>query len=63
MSPALMLPISTSACQAVRPAQGRVAPSSKVRPAGSFTTPSSAITVSSVSMPSIAPPMAEAIAA
>jgi len=35
MSPALMLPISTSACQAVRSAQGRVAPllESEGRPA------------------------------
>ena len=32
-------------------------------PAGSFTTPSSSSTASSVSMPSIAPPIAEACAA
>ena len=34
MSPALMLPISTSACQAVTPAQGSVAPSSKLEAGG-----------------------------
>src|SRR6202521_5941388 len=56
--PAMTLPCSTMACQAVTPAQGNVAPSSSDRGAGIFTTPSSSSTTYSASMPSMLPPSA-----
>src|ERR1700681_1093743 len=56
--PAISLPCSTSACHAVTPAQGSVAPSSSERCAGAFTTPSSSNTTNSASIPSMLPPSA-----
>ena len=58
VSPALSLACSIMACQAVTPAQGSVAPSSKERFAGIFTTPSSSSSAYSASMPSMPPPSA-----
>ena len=59
VSPGLIPPPTTSACQAVSAAQGKVAASSKLRCSGMRTRPSSGSATSSASMPSASPPRAE----